>query len=52
MKLIERVIYATVVVFIGLGALSTLLPPLMPSLIVLCVLVIALRLAWFFTRSW
>jgi hypothetical protein len=51
-KLIERIVFATVALFIGVGLLSTVLPPLMPSLIVLAVLVAALRLVWFYTRGW
>ncbi len=52
MKLIERIVVGTIAVIVVLGTLSALLPPLIPSLIVLCVLVVALRLVWFYTRSW
>lgn len=52
MKLIERIVAASFAVFIGLGVLSTVLPPLMPSLILLALLTAGLRLVWFYTGRW
>ena len=49
MKLIQRIVSATIALFVGLGLLSTILPRLIPSLVVLAVLVIAVRVTWFFT---
>jgi hypothetical protein len=52
MKLIERIAVSTVAVSVGLGLLSTVLPPLIPSLIVLATLAAVLRLVWSHTSRW